>query len=57
MPQNGQTYFNNLAKNIASFLKCVWPYWEIMHQSVKRTVGDHSRDNKQNLVQIQQNKH
>ena len=35
MSQNGQTYFKNLAANAARFLKCVWPFWDIMHWRVK----------------------
>ena len=33
MSQNGQTHFKNLAANAnaAIFLKCVWPFWDIMH--------------------------
>ena len=36
MPQNGQTQSKNLAANAASFLKCVWPFWNIMHERVKK---------------------
>ena len=35
MAQNGQTHFKSLAANAARFLKCVWPFWDIMHQKVK----------------------
>ena len=35
MSQNGQTHFKNHAVNVARFLKCVWPFWDIMHQRVK----------------------
>ena len=35
MSQNGQTHFKNLAANAARFLKCAWPFWDIMHQRVK----------------------
>ena len=35
MSQNGQAQFKNLAAFAARFLKCVWPFWEIMHQRVK----------------------
>ena len=56
MSQNGQPHLKNFAKNNARFLKCVWPFWDAMHQRDKRTVkGDNSWDNKQNVVQIQQN--
>ena len=29
MPQNGQTYFKNLAAFAARFLKCVLPFYDI----------------------------
>ena len=35
MSQNGQTHFKNLAANAAIFLKCVWPFWDIMHYGLK----------------------
>ena len=28
---NDQTHFKNLAANTVEFLKCVWPFWDIMH--------------------------
>ena len=31
MSQNGKTHFKNLAANAARFLKCVLPFWNIMH--------------------------
>ena len=31
MPQNGQTYFKNLAAFAARFLKYVCPFWDLMH--------------------------
>ena len=31
MFQNGQTQFQNLAANAARSLKCVLPFWDIMH--------------------------
>ena len=31
MSQDGQTHFKNLAGNAARLLKCVWPFWDIMH--------------------------
>ena len=31
MSQIGQTHFKNLAVNAARYLKCVWPFWHIMH--------------------------
>ena len=39
MPQNGQTHFKNLAANATLFLKCVWPFWDIMHWRVKNEAG------------------
>ena len=35
MSQNGQTHFKNLAGFAARFVKCVWPFWDIMHLRVK----------------------
>ena len=35
MSQNGQIHFKNLAAFNARFLKCVWPFWDIMHERVK----------------------
>ena len=35
MYQNEQTHFKNLAAFAARFLKCVRPFWDIIHQSVK----------------------
>ena len=35
MSQNGQTHFKNLAAVAARFLKCVWPFWDIMQERVK----------------------
>ena len=29
MPWNGQTHFKNLAANVARFLKCAWPFYDI----------------------------
>ena len=34
MSQNGQTHFKNLAAFAARFLKCVQPFWDIMHERV-----------------------
>ena len=34
MSKNEQTHFKNLAASTARFLKCVWPFWDIMHQRV-----------------------
>ena len=31
MFQNGQTHFKKIAANVAIFLKCVGPFWDIMH--------------------------
>ena len=28
---NGQTHFKNLAVFAGRFLKCVWPFWGIIH--------------------------
>ena len=30
MSQNGQTHFKTLAAFAAKFLKCVWPFWDII---------------------------
>ena len=35
MYQNGQTHFKNLAAFAARFLKCVWPFWDVMYWRVK----------------------
>ena len=35
MSQNGQTHFKNLTAFAARFLKCVWPFWDIMHKGAK----------------------
>ena len=35
MSQNGQTHFKNLAAFAARFLKCVWPFWDIMYKGLK----------------------
>ena len=35
MSQNGQAHFKNLAANAATFLKCVWPFWDIMNLRFK----------------------
>ena len=35
MSQNEQTHFKSLAANAARMLKCVWPFWDIVHWSVK----------------------
>ena len=32
---NGETYFKNLA--VFTFLKYVWPFYNIMHERVKRS--------------------
>ena len=31
--QNG--HFENLAAFTARFIKCVWPFWDVMHQKIK----------------------
>ena len=36
MSQNGQTHFKNLAAFAAKFLKCVWPFWDIMQRFNQR---------------------
>ena len=36
MFQSGQTYFKNLAAFAARFLKCFWPFWDIMHWFLHR---------------------
>ena len=33
MSQNGQTHFKNLSAFAARFLKCVWPFWDIMGET------------------------
>ena len=30
MSKNGQTHFKNIGGNTARFLKCVWPFWDIL---------------------------
>ena len=35
MSQNGQTHFKDFVANPARFLKCVWPFWDIVHYKVK----------------------
>ena len=30
MSQNGQAHFKNLAACAAKFLKCVWPFWDVI---------------------------
>ena len=35
MSQNGQTHFKNLAALATRFLKCTWPFWDMMHLTVK----------------------
>ena len=39
MSQNVQTHFKNPAANAARFLKCVWPFWDIMHQRVNGNIA------------------
>ena len=38
MSQNGQTHFKNLAEYDARFLKCVWPFWDIMYEMINVTI-------------------
>ena len=52
MSQKGQTHFKNLVANAARFLKCVWPFWDIMHERVK--YAKNSNQNKA-YVNIQKN--
>ena len=43
MTQNGQEQFKNLVANAARFLKCVWPFWDIMYVKVnsrEMMIGD-----------------
>ena len=35
MSQYGQTYFKSLVAFAAKFLKCVWPFSNVIHYSVK----------------------
>ena len=35
MFQNGQTRFKNFVASAATFLKCVWPFWDIMYYRIK----------------------
>ena len=35
MSQNVQTHLKNVAANAARFLKCVWPFWDIIYSRVK----------------------
>ena len=37
MSQNDETHFKNLAAFAARFLKCIWPFWDIIHYRVKQT--------------------
>ena len=55
MSQNRQTQFKNLAANAARFLKCVWPFWDIMHERFKgdKTLGKfHEFYSNENLPKI-----
>ena len=36
MSQNGQTHFKYLPACAARFLKCAWPFWDIMHERDER---------------------
>ena len=38
MSQNGQTQFKNLAAFAARFLKCAWPFYDIVKQSVDEII-------------------
>ena len=46
MPQNGQTHFKNVETNAAGFSKCVWPFWDIIHEGVKDTHREKAPSNK-----------
>ena len=35
MSQNGQTHSKNLAANVARFLKCVSPFWDIIIKGLR----------------------
>ena len=48
MSQNGQTHFKNLAAFAARFLKCVWPFWDIMHWRVTIYKSEYS----ESLIQL-----
>ena len=37
--QNGQVHFKNLAAFAAIFLKCVWPFWDIMCLRIKNLLN------------------
>ena len=37
MPENGQTHFKNVEANAEGFSKCVWPFWDVIHEGVKDT--------------------
>ena len=43
MSQNGQTHFKNPAAFAAKFLKCVWPFWDIMHWRVKTLLQNNAK--------------
>ena len=34
MSQNGQIHFKNLAAFAERFLKCVWTFWDTMHERI-----------------------
>ena len=36
MSRNGQAQFENLAANASRFLRCVSPFWDVIHERVKR---------------------
>ena len=38
MSQNGQTHVKNVAAASRS-LKCVWPFWDIIHERVNKKMG------------------
>ena len=44
MFQNGQIHFKNLAVFAARFLKCAWPFWDIMHQRAKFALYNSKRE-------------
>ena len=33
--QNGQVHFENVAAFAARFLKCIWPFWDVVQKKIK----------------------
>ena len=50
MSQNGQTHFKNLAAFTARFLKSVWQFWDIMHETVKAAIDVSRKEEFWNLL-------